>query len=98
LSPNVKLGAGVSVAAGPVGGGASAATANLSADILSFSRSKGAYAGLSLDGAVVAPREALNDAYYGKDVSTSDVLVRGAGHKPDSAALVTTLNKASVTK
>jgi lipid-binding SYLF domain-containing protein len=98
LSPNVKLGAGVSVAAGPVGGGASAATANLSADILSFSRSKGAYAGLSLDGAVVAPRGALNDSYYGKDVSPSDVLVRGAGRKPDSAALITTLNKASATK
>jgi SH3 domain-containing YSC84-like protein 1 len=81
-----------------VGGGASAATANLSADILSFSRSKGAYAGLSLDGAVVAPRDALNDSYYGKDVSPTDVLVRSTGRKPDSAGVVATLNKATATK
>jgi lipid-binding SYLF domain-containing protein len=95
LSSNVKLGAGASIAAGPVGGGASAATANVSADILSFALSKGAYAGLSLDGAVIATRDALNDAYYGKDVTPSDVLIRGAGRKTDSAALVQTLNKAA---
>ena len=61
------------VAAGPVGIGAAAATANLSADILSFSRSKGLYGGVSLDGAVVAPRASLNDAYYGKEVSPADI-------------------------
>jgi SH3 domain-containing YSC84-like protein 1 len=95
LSTNVKLGAGASIAAGPVGGGASAATANLSADILSFALSKGAYAGLSLDGAVIATRKALNDAYYGKEVTPSDVLIRGAGRKTESAGLTEILNKAA---
>jgi lipid-binding SYLF domain-containing protein len=98
LSNNVKLGADASIAAGPVGGGVSAATANISADILSFALAKGAYAGLSLDGAVVATRDALNNAYYGKAVTPSDVLIRGTGRQPDSAGLIQTLNKAVTTK
>jgi len=77
LGNSVKLGGDIGLAAGPVGMGAAAATANLSADILSFSRSKGLYGGVSLDGAVVAVRGALNDAYYGKKgVSPTDILVR----------------------
>jgi lipid-binding SYLF domain-containing protein len=98
LSNNVKLGAGASVAAGPVGGGAAAATAGISADILTFSRSQGAYAGLALDGAVIATRDALNDAYYGKNVSPSDVLVRGSVRQKDAAPLIGALNKASAAK
>jgi SH3 domain-containing YSC84-like protein 1 len=96
LSSNVKLGAGASIAAGPVGGGASAATANISADILSFALSKGAYAGLSLDGAVIATRDSLNEAFYGKGVTPADVLIRNVRRVPDSAALVQTLNKAAI--
>jgi SH3 domain-containing YSC84-like protein 1 len=95
LSTNVKLGAGASIAAGPVGGGAAAATANVSADILSFALAKGAYAGLSLDGAVIATRQGLNDAYYGKAVTPSDILVRGAGRKAGPGGLAETLNKAA---
>jgi SH3 domain-containing YSC84-like protein 1 len=76
LSNSVKLGADVGVAAGPVGIGASAATANLSADILAFARSKGLFAGISLDGAVVAVRGSLNHAYYNAQVSPTDILVR----------------------
>jgi lipid-binding SYLF domain-containing protein len=76
LGDSVKLGADVGVAAGPMGIGASAATANLSADILSFSRSKGLYGGVSLDGAVVAVRGSLNNAFYGKEVSPTDILIR----------------------
>ncbi len=60
LASSLKLGADAGVAAGPFGIGVSAATANLSADILSFSRSKGLYGGVALDGAVVAIREGLN--------------------------------------
>jgi lipid-binding SYLF domain-containing protein len=56
LASSVKLGGDVSVAAGPVGGGATAETANVSADILSFARAKGLYAGVSLEGAVMAKR------------------------------------------
>jgi lipid-binding SYLF domain-containing protein len=76
LGSSFKLGADVGVAAGPVGIGTAAATANLSADILSFSRAKGLYGGASVDGAVVAPRSGLNEAYYGKKVSPLDILDR----------------------
>ena len=77
LTNSAKLGADVGIAVGPVGMGAAAATANLSADLLSFSRSKGLYGGVALDGAVVAVRGAWNDAYYGKkEVSPTDILVR----------------------
>jgi len=63
LPTSTKLGGNVGIAAGPVGVGAEAATADLSADIISYSRSKGIYAGVSLDGAVVATRGTLNAAY-----------------------------------
>jgi len=77
LKSSVKLGGDVSVAAGPVGGGATAATANVSADVLSFSRNKGLYAGATLEGAVVAKREGLNEAYYNKkDVTPTDILMK----------------------
>jgi hypothetical protein len=66
LSNSVKFGADVGVAAGPVGAGMDASTANLSADILTYSRSKGLYGGISVEGAVVAVRNGWNQAYYGK--------------------------------
>ena len=76
LSTSVKLGADASVAAGPVGGGAEASTANISADILTFTRAKGLYGGASLDGAVVATRGGLNEAFYGrKDLKPTDILI-----------------------
>ncbi|HTZ40678.1 MAG TPA: lipid-binding SYLF domain-containing protein [Syntrophales bacterium] len=76
LQSSVKLGADVGIAAGPFGAGAQAATANISADILAFSRSKGLYGGVSLDGAVVDVRDSLNKAYYGKPVTPTDILVK----------------------
>jgi SH3 domain-containing YSC84-like protein 1 len=76
LQSSVKLGADVGIAAGPFGAGAQAATANISADILSFSRSKGLYGGISLDGAVVDVREGLNKAFYDKPVTPTDILVK----------------------
>ena len=75
-SNNFKLGADVGIALGPIGMGVAAQTANLSADILSFSRSKGLYGGVSLQGAVVATRDKLNSAFYGKNVKPSDILIR----------------------
>ena len=95
LSTSVKLGADASVAAGPVGVGVRAATANISADIVSFSRSKGLYGGVSVDGAVVATRGALNTSYYGKDVSTQDILIRGTASNPQAAPLVELIKKAA---
>ena len=76
LQNSVKLGADVGIAAGPFGAGAQAATANISADILAFSRSKGLYGGISLDGAIVDVRDSLNKAYYNKPVTPTDILVK----------------------
>jgi lipid-binding SYLF domain-containing protein len=95
LSPSVKLGADVSIAAGPIGVGVSAATMNLSADILSYSRAKGLYAGLSLQGAVVATREAWNRAYYGRAVTPVDILIRGDVRDPNAEPLLAAVGKAA---
>ena len=96
LSPSVKLGADVGVAAGPVGAGASAATANISADILTFALSKGLYAGVSLEGAVVAVRNEWNGAYYSKPgVTPTDILIRKDVKNPGSAKLIGAVSKAA---
>jgi lipid-binding SYLF domain-containing protein len=71
LSTKVQLGASASIAAGPVGKGAEAGLA----DVYSFARSKGAFAGVSLDGAVMTTSDKRNTAYYGVAVSPVSVLV-----------------------
>jgi lipid-binding SYLF domain-containing protein len=98
LASSLKLGVDAGVAAGPFGIGVSAATANLSADVLSFSRSKGLYGGVALDGAVVAIREGLNEAYYGKKVAPSDILVLHAVKNPQAARLIEDITKFAGTK
>lgn len=95
LATSAKLGANASVAAGPVGAGAQAATSNLSADIISYSRAKGIYAGVSLEGAVVATRDALNKAYYKKDVTPTDILVKRAVSNKGAAGLIQAVAKAA---
>jgi lipid-binding SYLF domain-containing protein len=95
MRSNFKLGADANIAAGPVGGGAAAETANLSADILSFSRSKGLFGGLSLEGAVVKVREGMNEAYYGKKLSPSQILVGGRGSNAQAAGLLEKVSKAA---
>jgi len=95
LANSFKLGADVGLALGPVGAGASAATANLSADILSFSRSKGLYGGISLEGAVVATRGDWNAAYYGKEVTPTDIFVRHEVTNPQANALIDAVTKSA---
>lgn len=96
LSPSMRLGADVGVAAGPVGADASAATANISADILTFALSKGLYAGISLDGAVVNVRDEWNGAYYNKPgVTPTDILIRKDVSNPESAKLIGAVSKAA---
>ena len=95
LATSAKLGADAGVALGPLGAGAEAATANLSADIISYSRAKGLYAGISLEGAVVATRDALNKAYYGKEVSPTDILVKRAVSNKKAAGLLSAVKKAA---
>jgi lipid-binding SYLF domain-containing protein len=77
LSSSVKLGGDVSVAIGPVGGGAKGAVTipAVSADFVSFTRAKGLYVGLNLEGSVLAVRDGLNNAYYGKAVTPKDIIV-----------------------
>ncbi|HOF04268.1 MAG TPA: lipid-binding SYLF domain-containing protein [Syntrophales bacterium] len=93
LNSSVKLGADVTVALGPVGAGADASTANFSADILTFARSKGLYGGVSLKGAVVKIREGLNTAYYGKPATPADILVRKNVKNPQARELLLTVAK-----
>jgi lipid-binding SYLF domain-containing protein len=95
LSDNFKLGAAGAIAVGPVGVGAAAATANLSADILSFSRAKGLFGGISVDGAVVGVRGGLNEAYYGKKVTATDILVKHDVQNKGAAGLIKAVDKAS---
>ena len=84
LSTKAQLGADMSVAAGPVGTGTRAATA----DVLSFARSKGAFAGLTVEGSIVEPDDTRNTAYYGKAVSPVDILIRHSVNNPNSDELV----------
>jgi lipid-binding SYLF domain-containing protein len=95
LATSAKLGADAGMAVGPVGAGAEAATANLSVDIISYSRTKGLYAGVSLEGAVVATRGALNKAYYGKDVSPTDIVVKRTVSNQKAAGLLSAVEKAA---
>ena len=83
-----KLGGDASIAAGPYGAGAEGATsANLDADFLSFSRSKGAYAGISLEGSIIYVNDDANEAYYGKKVRPVDILVIKSVKNKHSAGL-----------
>ena len=95
LSTSAKLGVDVGVALGPVGAGAEAATANLSADIISYSRAQGLYGGISVEGAVVAARDGLNKAYYGKEVTPTAILVRHEATNPQAAGLIGAVSKAA---
>ena len=73
LTSKFKLGGDASVALGPVGGGAKS---DITADFLSFAKSKGLYAGLNLDGSYIDVRESLNKAYYGQAVTPMDIIVK----------------------
>jgi len=93
LGNTFKLGADASIAMGPVGAGAGGATAALSADIVSFSRAQGLYGGISVEGSVIAVRDEWNSAYYGKSVTPTDILVRGAVSNSHSSPLISAVTK-----
>lgn len=84
LSTSFRLGGDASIAAGPVGVGTAS---TVQADMVSFARAKGVYAGLSLDGAVISPDEAANRAFYGRTATPVDILVRANTGNPDAAPL-----------
>jgi len=93
LTTSAKLGADAAIALGPLGVGAEAATANLSADIVSYARNKGLYAGLEVNGAVVATRGALNAAYYGKEVTPTQILIQREVSNPHAKGLIEAVSK-----
>ncbi len=76
-----KLGGNVGMAAGPVGGGAS--VHGIAADIISYAKKKGAFAGIALEGSAVTVSDDSNEAYYGRPVRPIDIILKGdvSNHK-----------------
>jgi lipid-binding SYLF domain-containing protein len=92
LANSVKLGGDASIAAGPVGAGANS---DITTDFVAFSRSKGLYGGLNLEGSVIAPANDWNNAYYGKTVLPPDILVRGDARNPQGEQLAADIGRAA---
>ena len=97
LSTNLTLGADANVAAGPIGRASEASTdLTLRAGIFSYSRSRGLFAGIALDGAVLTQDNNSNTAYYGKYVTSRDILLGNAVTiQPSSQALIDALTENS---
>jgi lipid-binding SYLF domain-containing protein len=97
LKSKVKIGGDASAAAGPVGRNASAETdVTMRAQILSYSRARGLFAGVSLSGSTLRPDNDGNKKLYGKDVSAEAIVFDKAVPPPPSAAkLLGTLNRKS---
>jgi SH3 domain-containing YSC84-like protein 1 len=97
LTSKVKLGGDVSAAAGPVGRNASAETdVTMRAEILSYSRARGLFAGISLSGSTLRADNDANKKLYGKEVDASDIVFKSAVVAPKSAQLLLSeLNKKS---
>jgi lipid-binding SYLF domain-containing protein len=84
LSTSFKLGGDISVAAGPMGRGAAAP---VQADMVTFTRSKGLYGGLNLDGTVISIDEGGNRAFYGRPATPVDILVKHSVSSSEGARL-----------
>src|SRR5262245_17602353 len=86
LSSSFKIGGDASIAAGPVGAGAKS---TVTADLISFTRAKGVYGGLNLDGTVVYSNVDWNNAYYGRsNVLPPDILIRRSVSAPKAEPLL----------
>ena len=99
LTSKVKIGATASAAGGPVGRESTAATdLFLRAEILSYSRARGLFAGVSLEGSTLRPDNRANRKLYGKDVSAKAIVLQGEVSPPSSALeLLSVLNSKSPT-
>jgi len=95
LTSQVKLGGDVAAAAGPKGRDAAASTdVTMRAEILSYSRSRGLFAGISLEGSTLRPDNDGNERLYGKGITAKDIVINSAIRAPASAKLlVSTLNR-----
>jgi lipid-binding SYLF domain-containing protein len=92
FASSFKLGGDTSIAVGPKGIGAKG---NITADFISFAKSKGIYAGINLEGSVVDVRDSLNKAYYGKDVRPVGIIVKKDVSNKGSDRLREELEKAT---
>ena len=93
LSTSFKIGGDASIAAGPVGAGA---RSTITADLISFTRAKGVYGGLNLDGTVVSTNVPWNDAFFGgSNLLPPDILIRRTVTSPKAASLLADVAKAT---
>jgi lipid-binding SYLF domain-containing protein len=93
MAPSVKLGGDASVAAGPIGAGAKS---DVVADFVSFSRAKGLYGGLNLDGTVIAISNEWNEAYYNKKgVLPPDIVMRMSARNKGADKLLADVARAA---
>jgi lipid-binding SYLF domain-containing protein len=99
LSSKFTLGGDASVAAGPVGRSVTAQTdATMRAEILSWSRSRGVFAGISLQGATLRQDEDANTGLYGKKITNREIVTANTTPPADAAPLLAALNKYSSRK
>jgi lipid-binding SYLF domain-containing protein len=99
LQDKFTLGADASVAGGPVGRTSSAETdAQLHAEILTWSRSRGAFAGVALEGATLRPDEDWNTDLYGKSLTNGEIVLSSTPAPPAAAKLIAVLDKYSSRK
>jgi lipid-binding SYLF domain-containing protein len=80
-----KLGGDISVAVGPVGDGAHAK--GITGDLVSYAKKKGAFVGMAVDGSIIAVSDDSNNAYYGKPVRPTDIIVKQSVSNPKSVDL-----------
>ena len=94
LSNKVKLGADASIAAGPVGRTAEASTnASMKAQMLSYSRSRGIFGGVSLSGATLRPDGGANENLYGRKVSSQEIIDGKVPMPPEANELISQLQR-----
>lgn len=100
INNKVKLGADASVAAGPVGRTAEASTnASMQAQMLSYSRSRGVFGGVSLSGATLRPDGGANENLYGRKVTSEEIIAGKVPMPPQAQQLIDVLQKSqSATK
>ena len=92
LAASFKMGGDASVAAGPVGAGAKS---DIVADLITFTRAKGVYGGLNLDGTLVNLSDEWNKAYFGKPVLPPDILIKASVHNKGADKLLANVAKAA---
>lgn len=96
LSSKVKLGADASAAAGPLGRNAAADTdAYMRTEILTYSRARGIFAGVSLTGSSLRPDKEANEQLYGRDITPEQIVAGGARMPASAAVLIRLLNQHS---